>query len=189
MPWGISHKHKFVFIHIPKTAGTTICSSWEGSLLKEVCKKTGVLGGTHKTITQIRKAYPETKYYLSFSVIRNPFSRFVSMFHFKQLNPRKPEQYSTEWPDKEAEGLYSQLYWITNANGEIIVNKLLRYENLLLELKETFEGLELPEPRFVMPHFRQTGSIDDYKCYYDVAMKSLVSFIYREDLKMFNYSW
>jgi hypothetical protein len=88
MPWGISHKYKFIFIHIPKTAGTTICSSWEGSLLKKTCK------------------------YFKWAVVRNPFDRFVSKFFFKQLNPR--EDFNLEWTDKEGEGLLPQMYWITD---------------------------------------------------------------------------
>lgn len=205
MPWGISHKYRFIFIHIPKTAGTTICSSWEGSLLKKICKETGILGGTHKSAMDLKQMFPkEFDKYFKFAVIRNPFDRFVSKFYFKQLNPRK--NFDLEWTDKEAEGLLPQMYWITDRTcpdvptkdpyfrhdthyGNVIVNGLLRYENIDNDLKYTFKKLNMHVDYSVMPHFRQTRSVGDYRRYYDEKMKSLVTYLYREDLKRLNYRW
>lgn len=205
MPWGISHKYKFIFIHIPKTAGTTICSSWEGSLLKETCKADGVLGGTHKSALDIQKMYPaEFEEYFKWAVVRNPFDRFVSKFFFKQLNPR--EDFNLEWTDKEGEGLLPQMYWITDRTylkgpkkdtyyrpdthyGEIIVDAVVRYENLNTELQGLFKKLGLDCFVEAMPHFRQTRSVGTYRRYYDEYMQSLVTYLYREDLRRLGYSW
>lgn len=204
MPWGISHKYKFIFIHIPKTAGTTICSSWEGSPLKHICKKTGVLGGTHKTALELQTMFPaEFKTYFKFSVVRNPYDRFVSKFFFKQLNKR--EDFNLQWTDKESEGLLPQMYWITDRSqyyegkgpydrpdvhyGKVIMDKILRFENLVSELSEVFEQLGIEESAKVMPHFRKTRSVGTYHNYFDTYMKALVTFLYREDLERLNYTW
>jgi len=204
MPWGISHKYKFMFIHIPKTAGTTICSNWEGSLLKDICKKNGVLGGTHKSAMQLRTRFPkEFETYLKWTVVRNPYDRFVSKFFFKQLHPR--QDFELEWSDKEREGLLPQLYWITDESthfkptsdydridlhfGEIIVNRVLRYENLNDELGELFRELGIEGNTKALPHFRQTRAPGTYHDYFDEKMKSLVTYLYREDLDRLNYSW
>lgn len=211
MPWGISHDYKFMFIHIPKTAGTTICSSWEGSLLKEICKSTGILGGTHKSAMQLKEMYPkEFKEYFKFTVVRNPYDRFVSKFFFKQLNPR--EDFDLEWTDKESEGLLPQVYWITDRShikneadpydrpdtrwGRIIIDCMVRYENLNEELSLVLKNLGISDIKNVIPHFRQTRTVGDYRDYYSTAsgdmgmkMRSIVKYLYREDLKRLNYEW
>lgn len=205
MPWGISHKYKFIFIHIPKTAGTTICSSWEGSILKQICRDTGVLGGGHKTVLQLKKKFPkEFKTYLKFTVVRNPYDRFVSKFYFKQRKPRK--EFELEWSDKEVDGLLPQLFWITdNENiykkmppdfrpelhyGNIIVDRVLRFENLNFELESVFNELGLPKSVIdIFPHFRQTRAEFTYDKYFDEKLKSICAYLYREDLKRFDYSW
>lgn len=205
MPWGLSHEYKFIFIHIPKTAGTTICSSWEGALLKNVCKKSGVLGGTHKSAMQLKEMFPaEWEEYTKWAVIRNPYDRFVSKYYFKQLEPRK--NFDLEWTDKEAEGILPQLYWITDRHdyflptspydrkdlhfGNIVVDKLLRYENLNQELKNLFEELGIKLKSYdAIPHFRQTRMVGDYKNYFDEKLKGIVKYLYREDLKRLGYDW
>lgn len=204
MPWGISHKYKFIFIHIPKTAGTTICSSWEGSPLKKICKETGVLGGTHKSALDLKKMFPEEfKTYHKWTVVRNPYDRFVSKFYFKQLSPR--EDFNLEWSDKESEGLLPQMYWITDRTlpeaegdpyfrpdthyGDVIIDQILRYENLVPELTEMFKKLGIDADPEVMPHFRQTRVTGTYHDYFHEKMKPLVTYLYREDLKRLGYSW
>lgn len=202
MPWGISHKHKFIFIHIPKTAGTTICSSWEGSLLKHICKEYGVLGGTHKSAMQLQEMFPEEfKEYFKFTVVRNPYDRFVSKFFFKQLNRRM--DFDLEWTDKESEGLLPQVYWITDRDqikdkkdpynrpdsrwGNIIIDRVIRYENLDSELPDVLNDLGIEEVKTVMPHFRQTRMVGDYIHYYSIEMRAIVNYLYREDFKRLGY--
>ncbi|MBE9046263.1 sulfotransferase family 2 domain-containing protein [Pleurocapsales cyanobacterium LEGE 10410] len=75
----ISHKHKFIFIHIPKCGGTSI-----ESFLK---KNTEALGyqkedGLEYTmrkegLAKIINLYP---HYFTFTFVRNPFDRFVSIW-------------------------------------------------------------------------------------------------------------
>ena len=204
MPWGLSHQHKFIFIHIPKTAGTTICSSWEGSLLKHICKETGVLGGTHKSAMDLKAMFPqEWDEYFKFTVVRNPYDRFVSKFFFKQLNPR--QDFGLAWTDKEAEGLLPQMYWITDResvyqpqssydrpdthSGNVIVDRLLRYENLQAELEDVFAMLGVDIDRQVFPHFRRTILANSYTRYFTAEFKSIVSYLYREDLQRLGYGW
>lgn len=204
MPWGISHKHKFIFIHIPKTAGTTICSSWDGSLLKQICKQHGVLGGTHKTALQLKNMYPkEWGEYYKFTVVRNPYDRFVSKFFFKQLHPR--QDFSLGWSDKEGEGLLPQLYWITDREqifkptspydrvdlhyGNIMVDKICRYESLEADLREVFAKLGVEVDPKVFPHFRQTRLDGTYQRYFTKEFKAIVTYMYRDDLARLDYGW
>ena len=204
MPWGISHEYKFIFVHIPKTAGTTICSSWEGSSLKSICKETGVLGGNHKTALELKEQFRKYwKDYFKFAVVRNPYSRFVSDFFFSELKPK--ETFQTQWNDKQAEGLLPQLYWISDREqsyqkqssydrvdihyGNLMMDYLCRYENLNQDLETVFNILGIQASADVLPHFRQTVYKDAYTKYYTQELRSLVSFMYREDIERFGYTW
>ena len=204
MPWGISHEYKFIFVHIPKTAGTTICSSWDGAALKQICKQTGILGGTHKTALQLREGYPkEWSEYTKFTVVRNPYDRFVSGFFFTALEPHK--EFYTVWDDKRAECLLPQLYWITDRkpafrpstpydrvdlhSGNILVDRILHYENLNEELGQFFEEKGIPARSDILPHFRRTIGKGAFTQYYTQEFMSLVTYLYREDLERLKYQW
>lgn len=207
MPWGMSHKYKFIFIHIPKTAGTTICSYWDGSLLKQVCKETGVLGGFHRSAMQLKERYPkEWDEYYKFAVVRNTYDRFVSKYFFKDLEPKEDADFGIEWDDRMSESMLPQLYWITDRHdyflptnkkydrqdlhfGNIIVDKVCRYETLEEDLREVFKHLGLEIDEAVFPHFRQVRAAGTYQRYFTPEFKGLVTYLYREDLKRFGYSW
>ena len=74
----ICHKSKYIFIHIPKTAGTTV---------REYLMKMGVANSQRtsglpnmnflQNIAQVVNLYPN---YFTFSFVRNPFDRFVSYY-------------------------------------------------------------------------------------------------------------
>jgi hypothetical protein len=205
MPWGISHKYKFIFIHIPSTAGTSICSIWEGALLKEICKDNGVVGGSHKTALDIKKAFQkEFDEYYKFCVVRNPFDRFISKFFFKRYSPIN--QIYFDWNDREAQALLPQLYWITGHKeqqlddktsyarpdahyGEIIIDKVIRFENMIDELRIVFNKLGVPVDVDNMPNFHKLHAPVSRECYLNDIMRSVVSYMYRDDLHRLGYSW
>ena len=94
----INHSHKFIFVHVPKAAGTTVTSTL--STLTRYCDQE--IGGTslgeavqpyfnrrfglrkHATASEIIKVIGAEKWndYFSFSFVRNPFERLVSAYFF-----------------------------------------------------------------------------------------------------------
>ncbi|MBT9097362.1 sulfotransferase family 2 domain-containing protein [Methylovulum psychrotolerans] len=94
----INHSHKFIFVHIPKTAGTSLTSALEkythycdleiggtafGEQIQSPYRKRFGLA-KHSTAKEIRNvlgtvAWAQT---FSFSFVRNPFSRCLSTYHF-----------------------------------------------------------------------------------------------------------
>ncbi len=96
----ISHKHKFLFIHIPKNAGSSInnsiksyCEFFKGnykgkSLQPHLVPKDIPLGyGKHADDKIIRKLLKdEYKSYYKFCVVRNPWDRLVSVYWYELGN-------------------------------------------------------------------------------------------------------
>lgn len=74
----ISHELKCIFIHIPRTAGSTIERSLVTQDWWKIDAKT-----KHLTASQAKKIYSEYwNDYFKFSFVRNPYSRMLSMATF-----------------------------------------------------------------------------------------------------------
>jgi len=110
----------------------------------------------HHSVSDICKPLPEEilKTYRSFSVVRNPFDRTVSILlwsypiwrnitfreFLKNVSSGKYgeriKRYSS-FSGLSHAWIYSpQIKWITDASGKIRVNKILRFENLNADFKQ-----------------------------------------------------
>jgi len=76
---GVNHKHKCIFVHIPKNAGCSIVESG-------ICAD-GYWG--HVKLEGTFRLHPEYRgQYFTFCFVRNPRARLVSLYHyFTQLKP------------------------------------------------------------------------------------------------------
>lgn len=75
----ISHKYRLIFVHIPRTAGTSI-EQWilgQDQWCANPSEK-------HLTAIEAKDIYSEYwSHYWKFSMLRNPLERFISMLRFK----------------------------------------------------------------------------------------------------------
>lgn len=116
----ISHTHRAIFVHIPKTAGTSVTALIEPSLRWNDL----VLGGTkfgeriqpayqerfglskHMRARDIRLVVGEETWgnYFSFAVVRHPYTRFVSFYNWKRsaVSRAAPDSPLWSWPATEA---------------------------------------------------------------------------------------
>lgn len=94
----INNSHEFIFVHIPKTAGTSVTSvlsqltsfmdqeiggtEFGEAVQPAYAKRFGIK--KHSTAGEIRAVVGEATWnrYFSFSFVRNPFARSRSTFHF-----------------------------------------------------------------------------------------------------------
>jgi hypothetical protein len=89
----ISHSKKFIFVHIPKCAGTSVhhvlsrCSSdyvlvGAASLSERI--RFGEAWLHHATGIRIRRALSAEQWntYFKFTIVRNPWDRLVSLYHY-----------------------------------------------------------------------------------------------------------
>lgn len=120
---------KLLFVHIPKTGGTSILNKIDQSMWT----KTMPYG--HDPLFLLEENNDVNNVF-SFCVVRNPYRRTFSYFiHFKKINNLecsfmeflfflKKKEYFQQTPMI----VFPQSFYTYNSNGEIGVNKIYRYE-------------------------------------------------------------
>ena len=97
----ISHKYKYMFIHIPKTCGTTIRHSFPSDVSERDCSplsplcysEYGHVSPKHYTYKEAIERYPHATKYFVFSVVRNPYDRLYSTFAYISAHRVKFSKY------------------------------------------------------------------------------------------------
>ena len=101
----ISDTHKFIFIHIPKTAGSTVdkrlslqgiindnsakCFVWDYITKKKGCfdkKQNTIIQPYHLSYREIGLSTEQKKKFFTFSFVRNPYDRFYSSILYSRKN-------------------------------------------------------------------------------------------------------
>ena len=197
----IDDKHKFIFIHIPKTGGTSI----ELTFKKRI-------KGSHKHLTLFdyeNELKTEIEKYFVFSVIRNPWDRLVSYWKYRQGKPHAPIDGKLNEFDKWLKfissldlnnlngktargnipdfrmGLDLQFNSLLNKKNEINVN-LIRFENLQEDFNTICDKIGIPQQQ--LPHKNATKH-KHYTEYYDDETREIVAEKYAKDIENFGYEF
>lgn len=186
-----------LFIHVPKTGGTSITSVLKHKYTWKI--PSGPPRPMHDPLFILEKYNDLSKFFV-FAVVRNPFNRAYSYFkHYQKQNNsnanfeqfldhvRRRRQSVLEHHDagnikrdKTPFIVYPQSFYLFDSKGEMSIDKLYRYENMI-ELEQDFE-IRLPKIN--------TGdySKEDYYKAYDQTAINLVRHIYLEDFVNLGYS-
>ncbi len=162
----------------------------------------------HDTALEIRQTLSEEIFdtFFSFGVVRNPFDHAISYYEFmkEHRNRRHAERARSmsfrdnllyrlaprPFYDKPFFRLPNQSYYLCDAAGKILVNEVLRYETLSVDLQALFQRLHLPPLPLGLDRkssFRKPGhAMADY--YDDPATIDLVRQLYGPDFEIFGYS-
>jgi len=189
----ISDKHKFIFVHINKTGGTSIEKVFYPEAdLHDVPDK-------HEPISWYLENHPDKfKAYFKFALVRNPWDWLVSRYHwsrdkqgvfefsFEEFLHRLDNKIalSDQAPWLEA-ALEPQLNRIT-IDGKIAVDFVGRFENLEKDFARICSKLNL-EP-IALPHVFKTNHLH-YVKYYDRKSREIVRKLYGKDVEAFGYSF
>lgn len=150
----ISHKKKFIFIHIPGTAGTSIEHALEeyqsGKLInqgggiwradeettlmiKEILGKEVSLNPKHIAAKDWKKVLGKKyKDYYKFTVVRNPIDKAVSLYKFNKKLP----SHQPKW-------VINQSMFITDEKNNIIIDDIFKFENLEEDWKKLCNKLNI----------------------------------------------
>ena len=178
----IIEKHKTIFIHIPKNAGTSI-STYFGPVKHT---KGEQIASKHDTIKEIKSKFP-AKYtnYKKFAIIRNPYDRMVSWYFYlngkakvRPIDTPPPFQQWIKNPMKfffdPKRFLDPQHTWIDDTVS------IVKYENLNKELNKFFgEKIDLS--------IVNNSNHEHYLSYYNEESLNIVYNKYKEDFKKYNY--
>jgi len=181
----------FIFIHINKTAGTSIGRAI-GLPVKHHLMATEVIDRIG--MDAWNQAY-------KFTVVRNPWDKVVSHYEYRRKK-NKTEIASrgvpfSEWviktygENKDAfyynnpRSFQAQVEWLKDTNGVISMDYIIRFESI----NEDFEhvraviGLEAE-----LPHLN-ASTRTGYQTYYDNETREIVARWFREDIAAFNYDF
>jgi len=203
----ISTNPKFIFLHIPKTAGTSV----EESLYD--FHDFDYNDDPHMELLQYYDDMTKEEYdqFFKFTVIRNPFNLLYSTWAYYVRNNGINIEFN-EWikwrhrePVSKYKGLvddnnngnfrltyymnrYPQTFWLVNHDGKFIIDHTLCFENLEEELGEVFKRLNLGE--MYLPHANKTFNDDGkrYIEYYDDESIEIVKKEFKIDFDLFGYS-
>lgn len=194
------NKSNICFVWIPKTAGTSVYTLMSEKLDMKLYienyqsfNNEGNVTFAHLDVIQLIKNRTIKKEYfdntLFFSVVRNPYDRFVSLFYdYKKSRRIAPHTTIREfaWAMKQftrKPGLYnvldhsqasSQISWLFPGI------KILKYENLYEEMKREFSLEDIPhENKGIGSFWRDEFQNDD--------AKKLITELYYDDFTLLNY--
>jgi len=203
----ISDKHNYIFVHIPKCAGSSIeevllkneydvseeilnHKFWLNELSIEIKKKfwIGNIEGVspapqHFTPAKYQCRFPQ-KYnkYFKFAFVRNPWGKAVSEWKYfnkvVNLNLTFKESLSRRYPFKDHE-----LQQIIFAQGCDFIG---RFENLQEDFNIICDKIGIPQQQ--LPRKNSTNH-KHYTEYYDNETRSIVAQKYARDIEYFGYEF
>lgn len=201
----VSDSLKCVFVHVPKTGGSSIRRLFEH-------RDRSATHFDHLSAAEyVREMGEETfRSYFSFGFVRNPFDRVLSLY----TQPRGKWETLTDehkaaltmpfkrWlrylldnfggtRKRKRRGLYrSQVDFLTDGVGGVLVDRVCRFEDLYKEWRYVrqrigMHGVTLPWVAR-SPRSKRSGS---YRKYYDPESREFVRKLYGQDLDFFGYEF
>lgn len=201
----ISDKHRFIFLHIPKNAGTTISDALariHGEQLYDigdgVYDYEGVGLGVprqfrpngidvHDTYKQIIEKYPQAKDYHTMAVVGNPWERIFSFWKHKRRRGDSDLDHSLSFADALRASnvllLQPQLWWFSENPLVWILHK----ETLAEEFTAWCQLNEI-EP-VELTRLNVDPAEEDYRNHYDEYGIDLIKEFYRAEIERFGYEF
>lgn len=203
----ISHQHKIIFVHIPKTAGTSIefALGMHGSMAKvgqepylNQERNIQFLFGNglqhlsaKKIISMVGKDIFNA--YHTFSIVRNPFDRLVShvawlnrkWYDRKELSQEEFNRFVCKktWFSLRNKALPVPQYRFLYSGKSCLVDRIIKFENLQQELLSLQNDLNL---NFQL-ETRMKSYHKPYSYYYNSELAQIVRKFYAKDFEWFGY--
>ena len=197
----ISHQHRFIFIHITKTAGTSI----EKALRDETCQ---LLPGewdharirhtplNHLTLQELADygilTPTQLESYFKFCFVRNPWDRLISEVFcrwmspwFKDLTVDQRIRRACELAATRGIANHIRLQQDFVSAGGLQMDFIGRFEHLEEDFGHVCRLLGIEAS---LPHLNRS-SHRSYQEYYDEETRALAAATYRRDIDAFQYSF
>jgi len=191
-----------VMVHIPKTAGTSIRNTL--GMYPADRSKPDPGFKQHLTAQEIIEVIGRANWdeAFTFAVVRNPWDRMVSEYHYRSRHKRFKENGWDISFEEYVRGTISdgalpfdpphkfiqpQVAWLKDKQGNICVDFIARYEQLTTDFNTIKEKINR-RSRPLQAHNR-TSRNRDYTVYYSPELRDLVGAFYKEDIEYFGYAF
>jgi hypothetical protein len=199
----ISLQKRFLFVHIPKTAGNSIQSVLrdysEDQLVALRKEQDGIERfGLRNSSYKIKKHSTLNEYYealggdqfrdlYKFTCVRNPWDRMVSYYF-------TPTQSPETWSPKKFRGIISKAVSVPDYlrldDGEedpfANVDYIMRFESLADDFRAVCMAIGISPP--TLPQYNRS-SRDHYSKYYDDELREFVRTRFAAEIERFNYTF
>lgn len=202
----IDHNTNYIFIHIPKNAGTAIG------------KSLGIQSKSHITALEIKQSLKKNTFrqYFKFCFVRNPWDRFISLYNYARLE-------DSYYHSSRGDGLYGQhkdyellkdasidecakflvegklkhdeswnhwspqVNWLTDKYGNSLVDYVGRYEALEEDLIFICKKLGIPIQPLKVSNSSRVRT--NYRSFYSDYSQEVVADFYKDDIETFSYKF
>lgn len=176
----IDHERRFIFLHIPRTGGTSVETLLRGGDLWRDRPDE-----KHLSASEARRLYGADAWdrYFTFTFVRNPWDRMVSLWKSRyyaqaptlreflvRYRPRPHEPSSPRYAD------------ILDLNVDFVG----RYERLQQDFDLVCDRIGIP--RAVLPRV-EVREHEHYSRYYDGASRAIVAHVHAEDIRRYGYAY
>jgi hypothetical protein len=189
--------HKMLFVHVPKTGGTSV-QFW----LQEHAKGQPLKGVKHWSYKNIINKHKDLQIDFSFAIVRNPWDLAVSWYFFKRdraqrilsegktKNKGKMSREYNEWVLAEFEKGID--YWFQKMNPASQFEKVdgvdcvIKLENITEEFKSIQHLVGCNQP---IGNYNFSQRERDYRLYYNDYSKNLIAKKFEKDISKFGYKF
>ena len=199
----ISFQKRFLFVHIPKTAGNSIQSVLRHYSEDEIVALRGEQDGIerfglrnpkykikkHSTLVEYRTALGEARFrdLYKFTCVRNPWDRMVSYYF-------TPTQDVKDWDRKKFKKVVSEALSVADylrlekdeADPFGNVDYFMRFDNLAEDFRAVCATLGIPP--VPLPRYNRS-SREHYSKYYDNNLRELVRKRFALEIERFGYTF
>jgi hypothetical protein len=198
----ISFQKRFLFVHVPKTAGNSIQSVLRDYSEDELVALRGEQDGVerfglrnpkykikkHSTLAEYREALGNEQFrsLYKFTCVRNPWDRMVSYYF-------TPTQKVTAWDPKKFRKVISRALSVAEylqlekeEDPFSSVDYVIRFENLADDFRTVCAALDISPT--TLPQYNRSNR-EHYSKYYDDDLRELVRERFAAEIERFGYAF
>jgi hypothetical protein len=208
----ISHSHRFILVHVPRTGGTLV-EAWLGryGIALQGERNYDSLYFKHAHAADMRRMMGEEfERYFRFAVVRNPWDWTVSNYAYNRGlhrcytkgtrydGARTPgrvpdwarDQRFADWLPWWLEELRpSQAALFSDEAGALLVDEVCRFETLREDVARISARLGLEPALQRAADTRSPGRAADYRTYYDAAARERVARHFAAEIARWGYAF
>lgn len=201
----ISEQKRFVFVHVQKTAGTSLSDvlspyalNPSASRWNKIASDAGLVTDWHRfhfrkhaSLRKVESVLPREIYtsYFKFAFVRNPWERLLSWYQYVQNTPGHADRKNGETFADFAMRFIgkprrAQWWMLEDSHGAMGLDFVGRFEQLDDDIGRLCKILDIPFN--ALPHHNKMSK-KDYRLHYDQRLADVVHAAWQTEIDFFGY--